>query len=71
MIQFAILFAIATLSNLSSGYRIVNDSLWEEMEHWAIYERVGRYLNLRQEVSVDNMGWLPNSNKIGLGYNPV
>ena len=71
MITFTLLFIVLVAFNISYSYRIVSDSKWEEMKHWNIYDRVGQQLNMQQNAIVENMEWLPNSNKIGLGHNPV
>ncbi|UJR12389.1 hypothetical protein I4U23_016566 [Adineta vaga] len=71
MITFTLLFIVLVTFDVSYAYRIVNESEWEEMEHWNIYQRVGQYLNMRQATTMEKMDWLPNSNKIGFGYNPI
>ena len=72
MIKIIVLVVFVIL-NTSQSFKIVNDLDWEEMKHWAAYDRVGQYLGMVQAMSADSMdmNWLPNSNKIGLGYNPV
>ncbi len=66
-----LLLIVIVILNISDAYKIVSDLEREEMEHWAVYDRVGRYLSMRQAMMADDTQWLPNSNKIGLGYNPV
>jgi hypothetical protein len=42
-------------------------------DYQVLAQRVEMYLNKQQRTrrSDDNTAWLPNSNKIGLGYNPI
>lgn len=70
MIRFILLTVFVILST-SHAFKIMSDVDYVAMEHWAAYDRVGRYLGRQKVMITDSMGWLPNSNKIGLGYNPV
>ncbi|CAF1269592.1 unnamed protein product [Adineta steineri] len=66
-----ILIVLALVITMISAYKIVSDKDIEEAKQWVTYDNVGRYLAQQPLTKADDINWLPNSNKIAFGYNPI
>ena len=59
------LFVFMLVATTLQAYKIVTDVEYEEAQQWIIYDTVGRYLSKPEMKILNDMDWLPNSNKIG------